>query len=95
MTFREFNAGLAEAVKMAVTFDKEMFEWLENVTLDEEQNLAKLVERSVLIKARVVEADEKEQGLRALLNYGHTFAHVIENETGYKNTCTERRWRSV
>ncbi len=84
LAFREFNAGLAEAVKMAVTFDKKMFEWLESATLDEEQNLAKLVERSVLIKTRVVEADEKERGLRALLNYGHTFAHVIENETGYK-----------
>ena len=80
---REFAAGVAEALKMAITFDKEMFGWLKSVNLDDE-NLAKLVEKSINLKARVVEQDEKEKGLRAILNYGHTFAHVIENETNYK-----------
>ena len=80
---REFAAGVAEALKMAITFDKEMFDWLKSINLDDE-NLAKLVEKSVILKAKVVEQDEKEKGLRAILNYGHTFAHVIENETNYK-----------
>ena len=74
---------MAEALKMAITFDKEMFDWLKSVNLDDE-SLAKLVEKSVILKAKVVEQDEKEKGLRAILNYGHTFAHVIENETNYK-----------
>ena len=68
---------------MAVTFDKEMFDWLKSINLNDE-NLARLVEKSVILKAKVVEQDEKEKGLRAILNYGHTFAHVIENETNYK-----------
>ena len=58
---REFAAGVAEALKMAVTFDKEMFSWLKSVNLDDE-NLAKLVEKSINLKARVVEQDEKEKG---------------------------------
>ena len=82
---REFAAGVAEALKMAVTFDARMFNELENADLKDERNLTALVARSVEIKARVVEADEKEKGLRAVLNYGHTFAHVIENQTNYKS----------
>ncbi|WP_295145925.1 3-dehydroquinate synthase [uncultured Campylobacter sp.] len=82
---REFAAGVAEAIKMAVTFDARMFNELENADLKDERNLTALVTRSVEIKARVVEADEKEKGLRAVLNYGHTFAHVIENQTNYKS----------
>ncbi len=82
---REFAAGIAEALKMAVTFDARMFNELENADLKDEKNLTALVARSVEIKARVVEADEKEKGLRAVLNYGHTFAHVIENQTNYKS----------
>lgn len=82
---REFAAGVAEALKMSVTFDARMFNELENADLKDEKNLTALVARSVEIKARVVEADEKEKGLRAVLNYGHTFAHVIENQTNYKS----------
>lgn len=81
---REFGAGVAEIVKMAVTFNKDFFEWLETHDLREGDNLAIAIGRSVETKARVVEADEKEQGLRAALNYGHTFGHVIENETRYE-----------
>lgn len=81
---REFGAGVAEIVKMAVTFNAQFFEWLENNDLREGDNLIQAITQAVQTKARVVEADEKEQGLRAALNYGHTFGHVIENETRYE-----------
>ncbi len=81
---REFGAGVAEIVKMAVTFNAQFFEWLEHNDLRVGDNLIKAITQAVETKARVVEADEKEQGLRAALNYGHTFGHVIENETRYE-----------
>ncbi len=81
---REFGAGVAEIVKMAVTFNQEFFEWLEQNDLREGENLLVAIYKAVETKARVVEEDEKEQGLRAALNYGHTFGHVIENETQYE-----------
>ena len=81
---REFGAGVAEIVKMAVTFNRDFFEWLEHNDLRHEGNLLIAIKKAVETKARVVEADEKEQGLRAALNYGHTFGHVIENETHYE-----------
>ncbi|WP_331775835.1 3-dehydroquinate synthase [Sulfurospirillum sp. 1612] len=80
---REFSAGVAEIIKMAVTFDKDFFEWLENHDIHEEAALKKAVQKSIETKARVVAQDEREKGIRAVLNYGHTFAHVIENETHY------------
>lgn len=80
---REFSAGVAEIIKMAVTFDKEFFEWLENNSLYEDENLRYAIKKCVQIKADVVARDEREQGVRAVLNYGHTFGHVIENETKY------------
>ena len=81
---REFGAGVAEIVKMAVTFDKEFFNWLENHPLSNEKYLETAIQKCIEIKAEVVSKDEKEAGIRAVLNYGHTFAHVIENETNYK-----------
>lgn len=81
---REFGAGVAEIVKMAVTFNAQFFEWLEKNDLRVGDNLIKAITQAVQTKAAVVEADEKEQGLRAALNYGHTFGHVIENETRYE-----------
>jgi 3-dehydroquinate synthase len=80
---REFGAGVAEIVKMAVTFNAPFFEWLEQNDLREGDNLAYAIQKAVETKAGVVEEDEKEHGLRAALNYGHTFGHVIENETHY------------
>lgn len=80
---REFAAGVAEIVKMAVTFDAAFFAWLEEADLREADQLKQAVARSVRTKADVVAQDEKERGLRAALNYGHTFGHVIENETHY------------
>lgn len=81
---REFGAGVAEIVKMAVTFNASFFEWLEHNDLREGENLLIAIQKAVETKAAVVEEDEKEQGLRAALNYGHTFGHVIENETKYE-----------
>ena len=80
---REFGAGVAEIVKMAVTFNKDFFEWLETNDLNDEENLKTAIAKSVETKAWVVSQDEKEHGIRAALNYGHTFGHVIENETNY------------
>jgi 3-dehydroquinate synthase len=77
---REFSAGMAEVIKMAVMFDKKFFEKLEKDKLSIEE----IIKRSVEIKADVVNQDEKEKGIRSVLNYGHTFGHVIENLTNYK-----------
>jgi len=81
---REFAAGIAEIVKMAVMFDKEYFDFLMDADFREKSVLEKVIQRSVELKAHVVNLDEKESGIRAVLNYGHTFAHVVENETNYK-----------
>jgi len=80
---REFSAGVAEIVKMAVTFNKEFFEWIEKNDLRDDENIKVAIRKSVETKAWVVCQDEKENGIRAALNYGHTFGHVIENETNY------------
>jgi len=81
---REFGAGVAEIVKMAVTFNKEFFEFLESADLNNSTVLQEVIKQAVQTKANVVAQDEKEHGIRAALNYGHTFGHVIENETKYK-----------
>jgi 3-dehydroquinate synthase len=81
---REMGAGIAEIIKMAVTFNADFFEWLEANRLDNEETIKVAIQKSVETKAWVVSQDEKEKGLRAALNYGHTFGHVIENETQYK-----------
>jgi len=81
---REFAAGVAEIVKMAVTFNKEFFEFLQTADLSDKNILQDCIKQAVQTKANVVAQDEKEHGIRAALNYGHTFGHVIENETKYK-----------
>jgi 3-dehydroquinate synthase len=84
---RELRAGLAEVIKHAAIADAEFFAWLEGnmVALVEREPaaLAHAIRRSCEIKAAVVAADETEQGSRALLNFGHTFAHAIEHSQGY------------
>ncbi|MGM0623053.1 MAG: 3-dehydroquinate synthase [Campylobacterota bacterium] len=80
---REFGAGVAEIIKMAVMFDKEFFDFLQHNSLHDSKNLKIAIQKAVELKARVVSQDEKENGIRAVLNYGHTFGHVIENQTGY------------
>jgi len=81
---REFSAGIAEVVKMAVMFDKSFFEFLKDANFHNENTIKEIIKKSVELKASVVNQDEKEAGIRAVLNYGHTFCHVIENETEYK-----------
>jgi len=81
---REFGAGVAEIAKMAVTFNKDFFEFLEQADLKNPEVLQEAIKQAVQTKADVVAQDEKEHGIRAALNYGHTFGHVIENETKYK-----------
>jgi len=80
---REVGAGIAEIVKMAVTFNRDFFKWLEENDLNDAENIKVAIAKSVETKAWVVSQDEKEKGIRAALNYGHTFGHVIENETNY------------
>jgi len=80
---REFSAGIAEIVKMAVMFDRSYFEFLKSADFTNEETLKEVIKKSVELKAWVVNQDEKEAGIRAVLNYGHTFGHVVENETNY------------
>ena len=84
---RQFRAGLAEVIKAAVIADAPFFAWLEthlDRLMDRDpEALAKAVARACEIKARVVGRDEKERGLRAILNYGHTFGHALEAYYGY------------
>ena len=74
---RQIANGLAEAIKMAATFDADLFHFLE--TENAEENLDIIIERSLAIKKAVVEQDEKESGLRRVLNFGHTIGHGIES----------------
>ena len=74
---RQISNGLAEAVKMALTSDAELFELFE--TKDIMENIDEIIIRSLNIKKNVVEQDEKEKGLRKILNFGHTIGHGIES----------------
>ena len=77
---RQLANGLAESIKMAATFDKELFSLIENE--DIMSNLDVIIEKSLRIKKYVVEHDEKEKGLRRILNFGHTIGHGIESYDG-------------
>lgn len=85
---REFNAGMAEVIKYGVIWDRDFFEFLENehaaISELKTEQLMRIVKTSCQVKASVVEEDETEQGVRAFLNYGHTFGHAYEALTGYK-----------
>lgn len=74
---RQFSSGLAEAIKMALTSDEELFKLMEEK--DILSNLDEIIFRSLNIKKSVVEQDEKEAGLRRILNFGHTLGHGIES----------------
>jgi len=86
---REFRGGMAEVIKYGVIWDVELFTQIENSQgLDEINNLTpglleEILIRSCQSKADVVAKDEKESGLRAILNYGHTVGHAVESLTGY------------
>lgn len=83
----EIKAGIAEIVKYGVIYDEAFFKYMEEniagINAKNEDVLKALILRSCSIKAEVVGIDEKENGLRAILNYGHTFGHAIEKLTDY------------
>ena len=85
---REIKSGLGEVVKYGVISDEKFFTYLEDnadkILGRDLQTLAHVVKRSCEIKAQVVSADERESGLRRILNFGHTLAHAIEEQTAYK-----------
>jgi 3-dehydroquinate synthase len=85
---REFRGGLAEIIKHAIIADAKMFAFLEKnmekVERRDRATLAYLIPSNVRIKAQVVGRDERESGLREILNFGHTFAHALESVTHYK-----------
>ena len=84
---RELRSGLSEIIKYGLIYDSTFFSWLErNASKILERDVVALtyaIKRSCEIKAEVVGIDEREQGLRAILNLGHTFGHAIENALGY------------
>ena len=77
---RQISNGLAEAIKMSLTSDEKLFELIENE--DIESNIDEVIIRSLNIKKSVVEQDERESGLRKVLNFGHTIGHGIESSAG-------------
>lgn len=85
---REFRGGLAEVIKYGVIADKALFLFLEQnlegLLKRDPDALSRVITRCAEIKARVVSRDERESGLREILNFGHTFGHALENITGYK-----------
>lgn len=88
---REFSAGMAEVIKYGVIWDKDLFSRLESCSrLDRlshisQELVTEILQRSCQAKADVVSQDEKEAGLRAILNYGHTIGHAVESLTGYRS----------
>jgi 3-dehydroquinate synthase len=86
---REYRAGIAEVVKYGLIYDRPFFDWLDSnadaFAAREPDAVIYAVRRSCEIKAEVVAGDEREHGIRALLNLGHTFGHAIETALGYGN----------
>ncbi|WP_205597724.1 3-dehydroquinate synthase [Paraferrimonas sp. SM1919] len=86
---REFAAGMAEVIKYGIIWDYQLFCWLEDNVAPlkklQPEALTHAIKRCCEIKAAVVNQDEKEHGVRALLNLGHTFGHAIEAQMGYGN----------
>lgn len=84
---RELSAGLAEVIKHGAIADAAFFAWIEGHRQEllncDSNAMSHAVERSCEIKSAVVAADEKESGIRAILNFGHTFGHAIESGLGY------------
>jgi 3-dehydroquinate synthase len=87
LPLRELRSGLAEAIKHGLIKSRELFAWIEErvdaILTGEDQTMSELLARSCRIKAEVVSADEREQGLRAILNFGHTIGHAVEVLTEY------------
>ena len=85
---REFRSGLYEVIKYGVIADAKLFDYLErrmdSILRRDSAALAYIIPRSAAIKARVVSADERESGLRQILNFGHTLGHALETATHYR-----------
>ncbi len=85
---RELHSGLAEVIKSAVIWNEDFFHYLEEnlktILKEGPSKMGPLIEKTVMIKAEIVGKDEKEKGVRAILNWGHTVAHALETITGYK-----------
>jgi 3-dehydroquinate synthase len=85
---RQFRSGLYEVIKYGVIADRGLFDYLERrrdvIVRRDPAALAWIIPRSVAIKARVVGADERESGLRQILNFGHTLGHALETATSYR-----------
>lgn len=85
---REFISGLAEVVKYGIIYDRDLFEFIlgnaDKLLARDKDCLMSIVTRSCEIKASIVTRDERESGLRAILNFGHTLGHAIESLTEYK-----------
>jgi len=79
---RQYANGLAEAIKMAATFDAELFSRFES---DDKPEYTELIREAVKIKVKVVEEDWRESGLRRVLNFGHTIAHAIESVSDFED----------
>lgn len=84
---KEWRSGFAEIVKMGFIADREFLHWLYDEVTDlndmKQETLIQFIARAVELKAAIVEQDEKEANIRALLNFGHTLGHAIEAELGY------------
>jgi 3-dehydroquinate synthase len=84
---REFRAGLFEALKCGIIRDKKLFEFMtrqrSKILAHDRKALQRVIMDSVRVKAGVVAADERESGLRRILNFGHTIGHALEAATGY------------
>lgn len=85
---REYRAGLQEVIKHGIIRSESLFEFMErsrrSVMERDQAAVERMIEDSVRIKAAVVQADEREGGLRRILNFGHTLGHALEAETGYR-----------
>lgn len=85
---REFNSGMAEIIKHAIIRDRSFFKWIEQnrekIKKLDTSTLQALISKSCLIKKKIVEKDEKENGLRMILNYGHTIGHAFEHLSNFR-----------
>lgn len=87
LPIREFKAGMAEVIKYGVIWDPNLFSeleaWAETLLAGDVEGMISVIRRCCEIKAEVVSRDERENGLREILNFGHTVGHAIETQAGY------------
>ena len=85
---REYLGGMAEVLKYGITLDADLFQFIRDhvgkLVVRDRDSVLTVIKRSCFLKASIVAQDERETGLRAVLNYGHTFGHAVETLTGYR-----------